>query len=86
MQLYQTVIELKLNALITSEIKDDDKKWSVLVVYVGKYPINFWYLKLKGIDRKQDPTDVDVDRELIFLFNQAQGCKSIKIKIKFNQY
>jgi hypothetical protein len=31
-QLYQTVIELKLNALITSEIKDDDKKWSLLVV------------------------------------------------------
>jgi hypothetical protein len=32
MQLYQTVIELKLNVLITSEIKDDYKKWSVWVV------------------------------------------------------
>ncbi len=67
MQLYQTVIELKLNALITSEIKDDDKKWSVLVVYVGNYPINFWYLKLTWIGRKEDPTDVDVDKELFFI-------------------
>jgi hypothetical protein len=51
---------------------------------LGNYPIKFWYLKLKGIGRQADPTDVDVDRELIFLFKQAQGCKSIKIKIKFN--